>query len=234
MSSLRNAVKRRAHKERAQPSERKRYGLLEKHKDYVLRARDYHRKEDAIRVLKEKAAFRNPDEFYFKMQSTRTEGGIHMARPDESNKYSPEELRLMKTQDYKYVQNKAQSEAKKVEKLQAALHSIGDAHQNKHVRFASTGNDAVELLSKPVEDSEDRVGSKLPSRLQRKRAAAYRELSQRRERSKKMTVLAQTMVLQKELLGKGRVRKIRSTMETEEEGSSPAKTSYRWKTERKR
>ena len=40
-SSLRNAVKRKTHKERAQPKGRKRLGLLEKHKDYVLRARDF-------------------------------------------------------------------------------------------------------------------------------------------------------------------------------------------------
>ncbi|TYG90328.1 hypothetical protein ES288_A12G172800v1 [Gossypium darwinii] len=47
----RNAISRRAHKERAQPSSRKNIGFLEKHKDYVK--------------LKEKAAFRNPDEFHF-------------------------------------------------------------------------------------------------------------------------------------------------------------------------
>ena len=32
MSSMRNAVQRRNHKERAQPVERERYGILEKHK----------------------------------------------------------------------------------------------------------------------------------------------------------------------------------------------------------
>ena len=36
MSSLRNAVKRVTHKERAQPAARKRFGLLEKHKDYEV------------------------------------------------------------------------------------------------------------------------------------------------------------------------------------------------------
>ncbi|KAH7545986.1 hypothetical protein FEM48_Zijuj01G0152400 [Ziziphus jujuba var. spinosa] len=71
MSSLRNAVSRRAHKERPQPQERKRFGLLEKRKDYVEHAKAFHKKEEAIRRLKEKAAFRNPDEFYFKMIKTQ-------------------------------------------------------------------------------------------------------------------------------------------------------------------
>lgn len=34
MASLRNAVKRIEHKERAQPASRRKLGLLEKHKDY--------------------------------------------------------------------------------------------------------------------------------------------------------------------------------------------------------
>lgn len=71
-SNLRNLVKRRIHKERSAPSSRQHLGLLEKHKDYKLRAKDYHRKEDTIRKLKEKAANRNEDEFYFQMNKQQT------------------------------------------------------------------------------------------------------------------------------------------------------------------
>ena len=70
MASLRNAVMRREHLERSQPKARKRLGLLEKHKDYVKRARNYSSKEKRIKSMKLKAALRNPDEFYFKMNNS--------------------------------------------------------------------------------------------------------------------------------------------------------------------
>jgi U3 small nucleolar RNA-associated protein 11 len=73
MSSLRNSLHRRNHKERSQLSHRQRFGILEKHKDYVLRARDYHSKQDRIKRLRQKAAERNKDEFYFGMNRERTE-----------------------------------------------------------------------------------------------------------------------------------------------------------------
>lgn len=65
------ASKGRAHKERHQLTTRKKLGLLEKHKDYVLRAKAFHRKEDEIQALRKKAAFKNPDEFYHKMINTK-------------------------------------------------------------------------------------------------------------------------------------------------------------------
>ena len=72
-TAFKNAVQRRDHKERAQPASRERYGLLEKHKDYVARARNFHAKEDRLAELRRKAEFRNPDEFYHKMLRKKTE-----------------------------------------------------------------------------------------------------------------------------------------------------------------
>ena len=71
MSSLRNAVPQKTHKERHQPGKRQKLGLLEKHKDYVQRAKDYNKKQATLKKLEQKAAFRNPDEYYFKMVNTR-------------------------------------------------------------------------------------------------------------------------------------------------------------------
>eukprot|EP00245_Coleochaete_scutata_P010506 TRINITY_DN3694_c0_g1_i1.p1 TRINITY_DN3694_c0_g1~~TRINITY_DN3694_c0_g1_i1.p1 ORF type:complete len:229 (-),score=55.77 TRINITY_DN3694_c0_g1_i1:234-920(-) len=228
MSSLRNAVKRKTHKERAQPSERRRFGLLEKHKDYVLRARDYHRKEDAIQLLKEKAAFRNPDEFYFKMQNTRTKDGVHIGRSNEANKYTPDQLLLMKTQDVRYVVSKAQSEAKKVERLQAALHLVGADRQNKHMVFTEDGKRKRKGDDESLKETE---ASPLPPGVERKRTAAYRELEQRKERAKTLASVAQEMAFKKTLMGKGRVRKLK--LEEGEEGSVQ-RPVYKWKNERKR
>ncbi len=74
-STWKNITPRREHRERAQPNYRSNMGLLEKHKDYVVRAKDYHSKQDRLKTLKRKAEERNPDEFYFKMNKTKTKVG---------------------------------------------------------------------------------------------------------------------------------------------------------------
>lgn len=81
---------------------RARLGLLEKHKDYVLRARDYKSKQDRLRKLREKAAFRNKDEFYWGMVNAKTKGGVAVG--DRGNEALNVDLvRLLKTQDAGYI-----------------------------------------------------------------------------------------------------------------------------------
>ena len=41
--------------------------MLEKKKDYQLRAKNYHQKRDMLDKLRLKADLKNEDEFYFKM-----------------------------------------------------------------------------------------------------------------------------------------------------------------------
>ncbi|XP_039055572.1 probable U3 small nucleolar RNA-associated protein 11 [Hibiscus syriacus] len=166
MSSLRNAISRRAHKERAQPSSRKKFGLLEKHKDYVVRAKAFHKKEETLRKLKEKAAFRNPDEFYFQMIKTRTVDGVHKPE-NQANKYTQEELMLMKTQDIGYILQKLQSERKKVEKLTAVLHSVDNHPSNRHIYYAEDREEARELQLHASETSATPLSSDVPDHIKR-------------------------------------------------------------------
>ena len=95
-------MSRRNHKERAQPLHRQRLGLLEKHKDYVHRARDYRSKQDRLKKLREKAAFRNKDEFYFGMIKGKTKDGVAIG--DRGNEaLSVDVVKLLKTQDVGYI-----------------------------------------------------------------------------------------------------------------------------------
>lgn len=148
MSSMRNAIQRRPHRERAQPLERRRLGLLEKHKvcslpraghgsscqlltaprqDYSLRAADYGKKKAQLKSLRQKAADRNEDEFYFGMMSrkgpgsriTSGKGWDGTVQGDRGNKaLDMETVRLLKTQDMGYVRTMRQVVSKEVVRLE--------------------------------------------------------------------------------------------------------------------
>ncbi|KAF4388975.1 hypothetical protein CsatB_009871 [Cannabis sativa] len=229
MSSLRNAISRRAHKERAQPQARKKFGFLEKHKDYVERAKVFHKKEETLRRLKEKASFRNPDEFYFKMINTRTVGGVHKLE-SEANKYTPEELMLMKSQDIGYILQKVQSEKKKIEKLNAVLHSIDNEPSNRKVYYAEDREEAKDIQSRSSKPRIPLASEDIPERIKRKTAASYRELEARKKRVNELEKIYMDMSMQQELQKKGRKRKLR-----EDEIVTPtSKPVFKWRAERKR
>ena len=66
------------------------------------RARDYKSKQDRIQKLREKAAFRNKDEFYWGMVKGKTKDGV--AQADRGNEaLSVNVVKLLKTQDVGYI-----------------------------------------------------------------------------------------------------------------------------------
>ncbi|PFX31231.1 probable U3 small nucleolar RNA-associated protein 11 [Stylophora pistillata] len=250
MASFEKAKKsyQKFHKERGQLKSRKKYGLLEKHKDYVLRAKDYHKKQNALKLLKEKALNKNPDEFYFKMISSKTKDGIHCVKRGKT--HTAEALKHMKTQDLNYINSKRSMEAKKIEKLQASLHLLGDDDVrpvNQHVVFVDSEKEAqcfdaaahfdtvpelvTRAYNRPTKETLKRHLVQTPDeqtvqRLGKQRHRCYEELRERIERERKMQKMCEELELQKHLMGKGRRVKIHK-----DEKSTPV---YRWKKERKR
>lgn len=117
MSSLRNAVSRRPHKERAQLASREKWGILEKHKDYSLRAKDYNEKKKKLAILDQKVKERNPDEFSFGMLSAeKSRQGKHGSRGTE-NRLSHDAVQLLKTQDAGYLRTLAARGRREIERV---------------------------------------------------------------------------------------------------------------------
>ncbi|KEF54190.1 uncharacterized protein A1O9_09985 [Exophiala aquamarina CBS 119918] len=122
MSSLRNAVARRPHRERGQIQSREKWGLLEKHKDYSLRAKDYNTKKKKIAQLSQKVREKNPDEFAFGMLSQGKAGlGKHKsgakANGDAGGPLSHDAVKLLKTQDANYLRDVVAQGRKEMERL---------------------------------------------------------------------------------------------------------------------
>lgn len=156
---MRNAIARRQHKERAQPTERRRLGLLEKKKDYTLRAKDYNKKKAQLRVLREKATDRNDDEFYFGMVSRKGPGNrVKDGRGwkgtvdgDRGNKsLDVDTVRLLKTQDLGYVRTMRSVVAKEARRLEEEVVMAGfDAQEDEDDDDEDEDFDFANPISRP-------------------------------------------------------------------------------------
>ncbi|XP_019403471.1 PREDICTED: probable U3 small nucleolar RNA-associated protein 11 [Crocodylus porosus] len=251
-ATFRKAAKagQREHRERGQLGSRRRLGLLEKKKDYKLRANDYHKKQDVLRALRKKALDKNPDEFYFKMTRVKLEDGVHVIKQPKEE-VTPEQMKVMKTQDLKYVEMKRVAEAKKIERLKSELHLL-DAEgkqPNKHTFFLDTKKEVKEfdvashlntvpelidrVYNRPTIDTLQKeavkgaTNSAYLKKLAKKRSSQYNLLKQRIEREKQLFVIAQKIQTRKDLLDK--THKVKVKKET---ANGPA--VYKFRFQRKR
>ncbi|CEP18573.1 hypothetical protein [Parasitella parasitica] len=249
MSTLRNAVQRRNHKERGQTAGREKFGLLEKKKDYLLRAKDYHGKQNKLKAMREKALFRNPDEFYFKMINTQTKGGVHIQKRNEE---LPDEMvQLMKTQDKEYIKYQRDlNDGKNSDDEEDSDEEEKPAKKNKsnHIVFVDSEKQArkfnpvkhLDTLPELVNRKFNRpristlretaivaphTGRELKD-IKKERERLYMELQSRMKREEELSKAERELATQKALRQKGRKKEV-----GKDEYGLPV---YKWKADRKK
>ncbi|KAK4502199.1 hypothetical protein PRZ48_005624 [Zasmidium cellare] len=161
MSSMRNAVQRRNHRERAQPTERSKWGLLEKRKDYKLRATDHKNKVAKISALKAKASERNEDEFYFGMMKGADRRSQRAEGSGAGRSLDQEVVALMKTQDVGYLRTMLQRVRRERERVgrevvggSVGVEVLPKAVGGKKVVFGEDG-EVVRPMGEGVEEDEE-------------------------------------------------------------------------------
>lgn len=248
MAKLVHNVQKKQHKERSQTLDRAKYGLLEKKKDYKLRAADYHKKQAALKVLKQKAAQYNPDEYYHAMTRKRTDddGIIVHERGNES--LSIQQMKLLKSQDNNYVRTMRLNEAQKIAKLKDQLDfkaqgkhtvfvdSVAEKESFKPEEFFGTDEGMLErrenrLRLDQLESSEKLIKQDLfadneeREKLEKEKLKQYRLLKERMNREKELRQVEERLDLTKELMKNGDRRKYKDT-----EGN----IHFKWKSQRKK
>lgn len=253
MSSWKKAAKatQKTHRERHQPEARKHLGLLEKKKDYVARAKDYNEKQQTLKLLRKRALNKNPDEFHFHMINSKIENGIHREKYKDDT-HTPEQIKLMNTQDLNYIEYKRNIEAKKVDRLQSQLHLIDAANKvkNQHIFFVDDPEErknfdlAKKLDTHPAllsrRTNRPRLSRlkdmKLPEideaqleELERLKENSYEKLRKRMLRERELTIVQQKLEMQRALKDK-KAQKPKLIRR----GTPDNAPIYKWKFERKR
>lgn len=229
MSSWKKAAKanQKTHRERHQPEARKHLGLLEKKKDYKQRAKDYHDKGKTLKILRKRALDKNPDEFYFHMINSKVKDGEHHELKKEEE-HTPEQVKLMQTQDLKYINMKRIIETRRINRLQAQLHmtDVADGTKNTHTFFLDEGEEKDFDLAKRLDTHPALLNRKsnrprlsdlnkiqLPDldeevveSTMKKKEKVYKEISKRIEREKELTVIQQKMEIKQHVQNAGVIK----------------------------
>ena len=232
---------RRTNYERSQPAHRKKLGLLQKHKDYVKRARDYNTKKESLREMKEKASLRNPDEFYFHMEKAHMKDG-ELVNVDDNQPVAMEKLKILKTQDQAYLVAERQKEAKKIERMKAELQFVGTERPSSHIVFVDSDEDVEKFDAAEFFDTEPELLQRFHNRPRRqdleqvefkdskaataKKRKRYQELGSRLKRKRVLDEMVEKVETQKKLMTDEKKRTVYN--------ETTGKTVYKWDYVRRR
>lgn len=255
MTKLVHNIQKKQHRERSQINERSKFGFLEKHKDYVKRAKDYHKKQDTLKILRNKTKERNPDEYYHGMNSRKLDfnGMIIKSRNpiDNDESLTTDQVKLLKTQDSNYTRTLRQVELKK---LQKKSNELMFQSNGKHTVFVDTQESMRKFIpevffnttTEMLERRENRLtkdqlsnikdncfinlnidnNSMMPKEsLEKKRLKKFKLLKQHVEREKQLKQVQQKMDLQREVMKKGSKKK---------QIDARGNVTFKWKKQRKR
>ncbi|KAJ6218051.1 hypothetical protein RDWZM_009208 [Blomia tropicalis] len=237
--------KQRLHRERTNVLVK---GFLERKKDYKVRATEYKRRQDIFTKLRKKTLEKNPNEFYFHMKKSHLVNGVHQEIRDDDDEEgpSPNELKLMQSQDLNYINYKRTIDLKKIDKWQSELHLIdcGEKPVNKHLFFVESDKEKKkfnvakkmkidpELLKMGFNfanpDAIKNVSVEDVQASNEVKELKYRRLNNRIEREKFLKTLTDRMEIKKQLLNKNQKAK---KVQNGKKGKAPV---YKWKTERKK
>lgn len=228
-------LNQKVHRERHQPANRKHLGLLEKHKDYKQRSSDYNAKRETLRLLHKRAINKNSDEFYYHMINSDIDNDVH--REKGKAQYTTEQLKLMQTQDLKYIDFKRRQETRKIEKIQSQLHlaNTNCKIKNNHMRFLKNANnkyvhDDIEegCIDQLTNSNLVDVNLKILAEATKSRREKYMELAKRIRREKELAIIQQKLQTKKDLDSRKRIIKPKQ-VKRETQNAPPI---YKWKYER--
>lgn len=244
MAKLVHNVQKKQHRERSQTLDRAKYGLLEKKKDYRLRAADYHKKQAALRALRQKAAQYNPDEYYHAMTKKKTdEDGILIT--DRGNEaLSNQQVKLYKSQDLNYVRTMRLNETQKIDKLK---NKLGFKAEGKHTVFVDNEDDVGLFKAADFFNTDESMLERKENRLRmnqlessqkivddldfddketidKQKLADYKLLKERMEREQQLKQVEDKLETTKELMKKGGKKKM-----FDDDGN----VHFKWTNERK-
>lgn len=246
MAKLVHNVQKKQHKERSQTLSRAKYGLLEKKKDYKLRADDYHKKQAALKILRDKASQYNPDEYYHAMTRRKTDkdGIIVTERGNES--LSVAQVKLLKSQDVNYIRTMRLHEKQKADKLRNKLdfksngkHTVFvdlDEQQDlfSAAKFFDTDESLLErkenrLRLEQLETSDKLIKQDLDldtkDELEKEKLRQYKLLKERMTREKQLRQVEAKLEITREVMKNGDKKKM---------VDSDGNAVFKWKNQRKK